>query len=357
MTVRTWLALLGTLPLLLVGSGAVAGTSLAPRNGLIAASGPGGISLIDPQTSAQRLIAKTEDAEVPTWSSDGRLLAFEIWDESGTSVYSVRADGTDLRLVLKNAWSPSWSPDSKQLVVARETCYQDPCSADDFATSNLFLVDADGGNPGQLTFVADGADGPEWSPDGTWIAFLGAGGIDLVQPEEMVQSEHIRSRWLLGVDDTAYDFAWSPDGDWIAFAGDTGLYRVRPPLGDPERLSGDEGVEHLAWSPDGAKIAFEHSEEASPQMEIDLLDVVSRKQIGPTKRGVPGFAPVWSPDGKQLAFLATKKDPPSEDGCGGHAGGEVWAMNADGKYARRLAEGDFGPPSWGVDAPGLTKRD
>jgi Tol biopolymer transport system component len=231
---------------------------------------------------------------------------------------------------------------------------RDPCSADGFATSNLFLVDADGGNPRQLTFVADGADGPEWSPDGTWIAFLGADGIDLVQPEEMVEPERSRSRWLLGVDDTAYDFAWSPDGAWIAFAGDNGLYRVRPPFGDPKRLSGDGGVEHLAWSPDGAKIAFEHSEEASPEMEIVLLDVVAGKQIGLTKRGVSGFASTWSPDGQQLAFLASTK---TASMSGGQAGAGVWTMNADGKYPRRLAKGDFGSVCWGVDVPGLTRGD
>ncbi len=338
---RAWLALLGTLPLLLVGSGAGAGTSPAPRNGLIAASGPGGISLIDPQTSAQRLIAKTEDAEEPTWSPDGRQLAFELWDESGTSVYSVRADGTDLRLVLKNAWSPSWSPDSKQLVVARETCYQAPCSADDFATSNLFLVDADGGDPRQLTFVADGADTPEWSPDGEWIAFMGADGIDLVQPEEMAEPEHIRSRWLLGVDDTAYDFAWSPDGAWIAFAGDKGIYRVRPPFGDPERLSGDEGAEGLAWSPDGAKLAFDRGEEPSRGVEIVLLDVVTRKQTVLTQRAHAGFSATWSPDGQQLAFL--------------HAAGELWTMNGDGTYPRRLAKDEFASLSWGREVPGLKR--
>jgi len=356
MNVKAWLALLGTLPLLLVGSGAVAGSSPTPRNGLIAAGGPHGISLLDPQTSAQRLIAKTEDAEGPTWSPDGRLLAFEIWDDSGgTSVYSVRADGTDLRLVLKNAWSPSWSPDSKQLVVVRETCYQDPCSADDFATSNLFLVDADGGNPQQLTFLADGADTPEWSPDGKWIAFIGAGGIDLVQPEEIVEPERSRSRWLLGVDDTAYELAWSPDGAWIAFVGDNGIYRARPPFGDPERLSRDEGAEHLAWSPDGAKIAFDHSKEASPGMEIVLLDVVTRRQTGLTKRGVSGFAPTWSPDGQQLAFLASTKAAPESGGeC---PGSEVWTMYADGKDPRRLAKGDFWSASWGVDVPGLTRGD
>ena len=120
----------------------------------------------------------------------------------------------------------------------------------------------------------------------------------------------------------------------IAFAADEGIYRVRPPFGDPERLSGDEGAEQLAWSPDGTKIAFDHSEEASPQMEIVLLDVVTRKQIGPTRRAQSGFAATWSPDGQQLAFL--------------HGAGELWTMNADGKYPRRLAKNDFASLSWGA---------
>jgi Tol biopolymer transport system component len=353
-TVRIWLALLGMLPLLLVGSGAGAGNSPVPRNGLIAAGGPGGISLIDAQTSARRLVAKTQDAGQATWSPDGRLLAFELSDENGVNVYSVKVDGTDLHLVLGNAWSPSWSPDGKQLVVARETCYQAPCDADEFATSNLFLVDADGGNPRQLTFVADGADRPAWSPDGKWIAFLGDDGIDLVQPEELVQPEPSKSRWLLGVGDEVYEFAWSPDGAWIAFVGKDGIYRASPPFGEPERLGGDELAEHLSWSPDGARLAFDHSEKGAPGMEIVLLDLASRKETALPRRGVSGFAPTWSPDGQQLAFLADTNTASESGGCGGHAGGDVWTMTVDGKTPRRLAQGDFGLPSWGVD--GLTAR-
>ena len=174
----------------------------------------------------------------------------------------------------------------------------------------------------------------------------------------MAQPEHTRSRWLLGVDDAVYEFAWSPDGAWIAFVGDNGIYRARPPFGDAERLSRDEGAEHVAWSPDGAKLAFDHSEEASPGMEIVLLDIVTQSQIGLTQRAISGFAATWSPDGKQLAFLAnTTTASKSGSGCGGHAGGEVWTMNADGKYPRRLAKGEFGSPSWGVDVPGLTRSD
>ncbi len=183
---RFWaiLILLGALILLGIGSGAVAHT-FSPPNESIAAAGPAGIDLIDARASGLRLIAKSEQAEATTWSPNRDVLAFALRNQSEVDVYSVRADGTSLRLVSRNASSPSWSPDGGQLVVLRESCAQEPCSStEEFDTGNLFVVDADGGNTRQLTFGADGLEAPVWSPDGSWIAFLGADGIELVRPED-----------------------------------------------------------------------------------------------------------------------------------------------------------------------------
>lgn len=344
---RLWLVMLGTLPLLAVGSGTATGTA-GPQNGLLAAHGQNGIFLIDSRAAATRLVPKTKNATGPAaWSPDGSRLAFETWDDAGTNVYSVRADGTDLRLVLKDASSPSWSPDGKQLVVVRENCYREACSGDEYYGGNLFLVDAGGSNPRQLTSFADGVAYPAWSPDGKWIAFIGDNGVDLVQPKSG------KSRWLLRSDEAAHDLAWSPDGTWIAFAGSDGIYRVRVPDGKPERLARDEFPEHLAWSPDGSTIAFDHSLQSPPRMAVAVLQVDAGKQVDLTESRVSGFAPTWSPDGKQLAFLANTSSAPV-GGCGGHSGGDVWAMGADGNYARLLAKGEFGPVSWGADVPGLT---
>src|SRR6184192_4301105 len=122
MRMRLWLIALGTLPLLAVGSGAIAGTAAPPQNGLIAAQRADGIYLIDVQRAKDWKMPGSGDLGAPAWSPDGRLLAVETWDNDGSSVFTVKPDGSDRQLVLKNAWSPSWSPDGKRLVVVRDSC-------------------------------------------------------------------------------------------------------------------------------------------------------------------------------------------------------------------------------------------
>ena len=56
---RVWLALLGTLPLLAVGSGATASTSAPPRNGLIAAQGAANVAFGGPERKTLFITART----------------------------------------------------------------------------------------------------------------------------------------------------------------------------------------------------------------------------------------------------------------------------------------------------------
>ena len=125
MRMRIWLVLLAALPLLTVGSGATAGTSVPPQNGLIAAFGGDGIYLIDAQRAKAWKVPGTDELGAPAWSPDGSLLAVEGWEDNGSSVYTIRPDGSDRRLVLENASSPSWSPDGTRLVVVRESAGRD----------------------------------------------------------------------------------------------------------------------------------------------------------------------------------------------------------------------------------------
>ena len=132
---KAWLALLATLPLLAVGSGATAGNSAPPRNGLIAVRGCDGITIVDQRTGTARVVPRTEELGQPAWSPDATMLAATSWaDESGDSVYTMKPDGSERSLVLRNASWASWSPDGKQLVVVR---------ASDLSTS-LAVVNADG---------------------------------------------------------------------------------------------------------------------------------------------------------------------------------------------------------------------
>ena len=116
---KAWLALLVALPLLAVGSGATAGNSAAPRNGLIAIEGGEGITIVDPGTGVDSVLPETDLLGEPAWSPDGTLLAVTSWADDSNSVYTMKPDGTDRRLLLEGASSASWSPDGKQLVLMR----------------------------------------------------------------------------------------------------------------------------------------------------------------------------------------------------------------------------------------------
>ena len=255
MRMRIWLVLLAALPLLTVGSGATAGTSIPPQNGLIAAWGGDSIYLIDAQRAKAWQVPGTKELSAPRWSPDGSLLAVEGWEENGSSVYTIKPDGSDRRLVLENASSPSWSPDGTRLVVVRE-------SEDETV---LATVRADGSDVHQLTFdhgnVDDGAGAPVWSPDGKWIAFNDGNEAVLLM---------------------------SPNGH------------------DDVKTIADEGW-GLAWSPDGSKLAFETLTKLDKQ-EVVLFDLATGQQTPLLSRQKSISSLAWSPDGKQMAFLVDQAD-------------------------------------------------
>lgn len=121
----------------------------------------------------------TED-HFPTWSPDGRRIAFLRWNGTATPqnasvIYSVRADGGQMRLLrrIPTRWpgggTPDWSPDGRRILFTTY-CYYRDCGGP--ATgAQLFTMNPDGGQLRQVTHVAGNAYQPGWSPDGTKIVF------------------------------------------------------------------------------------------------------------------------------------------------------------------------------------------
>ena len=98
----------------------------------------------------------------PSWSPDGRRIAFALDDE----IYVMNADGSGQRRLTttkgKDAYSvsPEWSPDGRRIVFERN--------------GDVFVMNADGS---EVRMLVVGGVEPSWSPDGRGLAFVADGDI------------------------------------------------------------------------------------------------------------------------------------------------------------------------------------
>jgi Tol biopolymer transport system component len=103
---------------------------------------------------------------------------------------------------LASGFTPSWSPDSKQIVFGGD--------------DELFVMNVDGSGQHRL---ATQAIEPAWSPDGNRIAFVSSrDGNEEIYVMNVDGSNQIRLTHIPGSDH--WPPTWSPDGTQIAFTAD-----------------------------------------------------------------------------------------------------------------------------------------
>jgi Tol biopolymer transport system component len=150
--------------------------------------------------------------------------------------------------------------------------------------------------------------------------------------------------------------AWSPNGKQIAFAsgrralmGSASLYlmaadgsNMRPLKEYPSSkfpLFGN----HPVWSPDGRYIAYDrclNCEAGGRNHEIFVFDLKADTTRRLTHHPGGDRLPTWNPDGEKIAFVSDKDHP-------GKLDSDLYIMNADGTGLQRLTEsGDASIPAW-----------
>jgi dipeptidyl aminopeptidase/acylaminoacyl peptidase len=159
------------------------------------ARGPSPLELIDPTSGESTTLETPEGTVQPTWSPDGRRIAFQAIEGFGTDpqharLYVINRDGSDLRLLVEmDAVDPSWSPDGSTIAFIRGT----PITEDVYGeyVGHLMLLELDGSEPRELVEVGTSVRfeaGLTWSPDGARLALIvpglsGEGGLHIVNAD------------------------------------------------------------------------------------------------------------------------------------------------------------------------------
>lgn len=127
------------------------------------------LAILNIETGEKKIITNfPEWTEVftPSWSPDGRQIAFSIWDSLGSrDICLVRSDGTDVAKLIATEADvryPAWSPDGSQIAFIS---YRN-------GIPNLHLFDLATSASRQVTNTPGGVFNPAWLPDGKHIGVI-----------------------------------------------------------------------------------------------------------------------------------------------------------------------------------------
>ncbi|MEX0649002.1 MAG: S9 family peptidase [Balneolaceae bacterium] len=244
---------------------------------------------------------------------------------------------------------------------------------------------------GNLNFTIDdyfelkSVGSPQISPDGEWVAFT-VNETDYEEDESetriwMVRAEGGEPIPLTGKGDSAGNPRWSPDGKYLSFTasrngGKNQVWTLNRLGGEAEQLTEiEQGVSGYEWSPDGSRLVLSINDD-KPENDRPVPHVIDRLQF---KRDYSGYldslsthlytftpgdtsavqitsgeydesSPVWSPDGKSIAFVSNRTDNPD-----GNTNSDIWIVDADNtNKGRDLIQvtthpGSDHSPAWSPD--------
>ena len=225
--------------------------------------------------------------------------------------------------------SPAWSPDGKRIAFYSERD----------GHAEIYVMNADGTALTRLTDTRADEGYPAWSPDGRTISFDSDrnGNFDIFAMN--VDGTNVRPLTRHAARDVSA--TWSPDGASIVFMSDRegggfDVYRAAPdPSASATRVTRTGSTWFPVFSPDGKTLAFHVGR------DVHTMPSSGGEPRRLTTDPANGMYPSWSPDGLQLAFMSWRNGRT-----------EIFTMKSDGTDQKVLVSmdpGDAVDPRWSPD--------
>lgn len=293
-------------------------------------------------SGAQEIQLTSDDGQYfqPAVSPSGSLIAFYSKKKGG--IWVIPATGGRARQITQFGSNPEWSPDESKIAFQSDPLNDLGSSLRNaMPPSTIWVIDAGGGVPQQLTQTGDppgGHGAPTWSPDGRRIIFDA--------------SDQVASKvWSIGSDGSdlkslvpgmASETAISSDGRQLYFVEASGMVlkgqELDPngdPVGEPQKIFDASGARIRQIAVSGNRLIYA-SISTKSNLSVTTIgeagsavsEPVQLTQTTHTRSVMPAF----SPDGNKIAFVFLTFGSAST----------IWIANADGSNKRELTPG-FNP--------------
>lgn len=199
-----------------------------------------------------------------------------------------------------------------------------------------------------LTSYAGQQDQAAFSPSGSSIAFVWTSN----NGNRNVFIKHVGSEAMLELTrgaESDYCPVWSPDGSQIAYLSSShnglGIYVVPALGGQPRKLYTPNAIVHweqgaLSWSPDGKELIFPDisSIRTPSSLYVLSLDTLRTRPVTSPPNGWDGdLNPVFSPDGRKIAFVRASDNAVRDIYVMPAPGGEPRQITRDGRIVDSIA--------------------